>query len=77
MATREARDPARADLAAVGDEAPQGAQVLVVDPLDVDPGVLARPEAVRATRPPAPSTGRAGAPHRRALAASHQARARL
>src|SRR5215211_502112 len=54
MAARQPRDPARADLAAVGDEAPQGREVLVVDLLDVDAGVLAGAEAVRAARASAP-----------------------
>ena len=47
MAAREAGDAARADLAAIGDEAPHRVEVLVVDVLDVDARVLARPVAVR------------------------------
>ena len=63
MAAREPGDPARADLAAVGDEPPQRVQVLVVDVLDVDPGVLARPEAIAeaaATARARPAPGSAG-----------------
>src|SRR5881392_4413542 len=62
MLAREPGDPPRADLAAIGDESAQHGQVLVVDLLDVDPRVLARPHPIgRPTPPP----GRAGALTRR------------
>src|SRR5215213_1697768 len=52
VAAGEPGDPAGADLAAVGDEALERVQVLVVDVVDVDPRVLARAEAVaRAAAP--------------------------
>src|SRR5581483_8720882 len=51
VAAREARDPPRAQLAAVGDEAAQRGQVLVVDLLDVDARVLARARPLGAAAP--------------------------
>src|SRR3954469_18567094 len=62
MPAARARDTARPDLAAVGDELPQGGDVLVVDELDLVAAVLAGLPA------PAAASGLAISPARRPAA---------
>src|SRR5687768_1412949 len=53
MPARKARDAARADLAAIGDEAPDRGQILVVDVIDRDLRVLAGAVAIEGAAAPA------------------------
>src|SRR4051794_30705230 len=72
MAPGKPRDAPGADLAAVGDEAADRPQVLVVDRLDVDPRVLARAEPVRSAGTPATGAGCARARGRSWPSPGHQ-----
>src|SRR6516225_10406624 len=60
MPAARSRDPARADLAALGDEPAQRRNVLVVDPVDLVPAVRAglAPTRGRSVRPVAPGASR-------------------
>src|SRR5262245_9939451 len=53
----EPGDTPRPGLPPVGDEPPQQVQILVIDRLGVDPGVLPRPSAVAEAPAPAGASG--------------------